>query len=342
MKKRIIGFLIAAVLVSAIAAVSLFYRRDAALPDNPVSYSGNTGANLYNRGLFVEFEGRIYFANNYDNGYIYSMNSDLTDIKKLYEDSAEYLNIDSAGKYLYYSRINYRNTHSSAQVFDFSSSGIYRLRTNGKNLARLYDDSCGTVLLAGNSLCVQLHGEDGDFDCMRMDLTGKNTVRLTSENITPVDYYRGSLFFTGTGSDHSLYETPLSSYAPSLVAQINGYMPVAAADGIYYISQADGYKLHRLSYPDYSDTVVVSERICTFNISNDGVFLFYQVDDGKQNRICSYNQITGMEQTILDGDYKNLNVTGRYLFFETFDSSAMYCYTISNGSVKRFRPTAEK
>ena len=342
MKKILSIILTCLILAGAIVGITLSLSKGKELPENPSNYAGNTAANLYNHGTFVESNGKIYFANAYDNDYIYCMDTDLQNIKKLYEDSAEYLNIDSEGQYLYYSRINYKKKEDpSGQVFSFSDSGIYRLQTNGKNLARIFENMCGTVLLAGNTICFQFFGEaDGDYDMYIMDTNGENLKRMTDYAITPVSYYQNSLYFGGTGQDHAIYQSPISFYAPDTIANVNAYQPVAASDGIYFISQSDNYSLCKLK-ADGTVSTIISERISTFNMTKDGLLLFYQVDGGKNNRLCCYNQRTGQETVIMEGDYKNLNTTGRYLFFESFDDSHLYYYEFLSGTVTTFRPYVE-
>ena len=340
MKKILIRILTILILAGAAIGIVFSLSKGKELPQNPLDYAGNTAANLYNHGKFVEFDGKIYFANAYDNDYIYCMDVDLQNIKKLYEDSAEYLNVDSTGQYLYYSRINYKKKkdEASGQIFSFSDSGIYRLQTNGKNLIRIFENMCGTVLLAGNTICFQFFGEaDGDYDMYTMTTEGENLKRMTDYAIIPVSYYKNSLYFSGVGQDHAIYQSPLAYYAPDIIADVNGYQPVATSDGIYFMSQEDNYSLCKLK-ADGTVSTIISERISTFNMSKDNSLLFYQIDGGKNNRLCCYNQRTGEETVIMEGDFKNLNTTGRYLFFESFDDSNLYYYEFLSGTVKTFRP----
>ena len=340
MKKILLSILACLILAAGIAIFAVTYFKEKEIPENPSGYVGNTAANLYNQGTFVEFDGTIYFANAYDRDYIYCMDTDLRNIRKLYEDSAEYLNIDSEGKFLYYSRINYKKDKNTGQVFSFSPYGIYRLRTTGKNLARIFDNMCGSVLLAGNTVCFQFFGEDGDYDIYTMTTEGEELKSTTNLPIIPVSYYQGSLYFSGVDGDHALYQSPLSYYSPAVLADVNGYQPVATKDGVYFLSQSDNYALCRLEQ-DGTVTTLVDERISSYNMNKDGTLLFYQVDGGKNNRLCCYNQKTGKTTEIMNGNFKNLNTTGRYLFFEDFDDSNLYYYEIATGAVKTFRPYVE-
>ena len=46
---------------------------------NPDNILGNTTGNLNNKGLFCEYNNKIYFSNPCDKGHLYVMNSDCTE-----------------------------------------------------------------------------------------------------------------------------------------------------------------------------------------------------------------------------------------------------------------------
>lgn len=56
--------------------------------------NGNSAGNLYNGGLFCESNGTVFFSNPSDNHRLYSMNPDGSDMKKLSDDTASYINAD--------------------------------------------------------------------------------------------------------------------------------------------------------------------------------------------------------------------------------------------------------
>ena len=95
--------------------------------------------------------------------------------------------------------------------------------------------------------------------------------------------------------------------------------------------------------PNNDDTAVLitNERISSYNLSVDGRTLFYQIDNGKNNRLCRYDIATEQETELLSGDFKNLNTVSHYLFFTDFAESTCYCYDISAGSLSQFMPTEE-
>lgn len=343
MNKTARRILILIIISALFAIVILFSKISSRHSENPANYTGNTAGNLYNRGLFAEDAAYIYFANPADSYRLYRMNHELEQVTRLTKDSAEYINPDAASGYLYYSRINYRlNTYGSS-AFDLSSTGIYRLSLKKGSQTRLYPDSCGIVFLAGNTLFYQTHGGDGDFDLHSLSVTKKNAteVCITTDCILPVNFYNGRLYYSGVVNDHCLYTCLPDSTSVSLFADIDCYQPIVTDAGTYFLSQKHNYALFYL--PNSSDTasLVVAERLSSYNLSADETTLFYQVDNQKSNRICRYDIATGIETTLLAGDYKNLNTVSHYLFFTDFTETLCYCYDLSADTVFSFMPAAE-
>lgn len=330
------------ILVSAILTILILLAKLASrLPENPADYAGNTGGNLYNRGLFTENDTYIYFANLADNYRLYRMDKSLENVTCIHKDSAEYLNLDAASKNLYYSRINYRQHTGGSTAFDLLSMGIYRLNLKTSGLSRLYKNTCGTVLLAGNHLLYQVHGEDGSYDFYSLSTNTKNTAAtlITTEYIMPVSFRNQHVYYAGVGVDHHLYLYSPATGSVSTFADIDCYLPLAAEGGVFFLSQAHNYALYFL--PDTSDTatLLIKDRICAYNLSPDNATLFYQIDNGRSNRLCRYDIATETETTILDGDYKNLNTVSDYLFFTDFAETLCYCYDKTTNSVFPFMPS---
>ncbi len=343
MNKKVKSVLII-ILISAILTIFiLLFKITSRLPENPADYAGNTGGNLYNRGLFTEDDTYIYFANLADNYRLYRMDKSLENVARLHTDSAEYLNLDSASKNLYYSRINYRQNTQGNNAFDLLSMGIYCLNIKSSGLSRLYGNTCGTVLLAGNHLLYQVHGDDGSYDLYALPTNKKaaKSALITTEPILPVSFRKQHVYYAGAGTDHHLYTYAPDTGSVSAFAEIDCYLPLAAEGGVFFLSQAHNYYLYFL--PDTSDnaTLLIKERICAYNLSPDGSTLFYQIDNGRSNRLCRYDISSETETTILEGDYKNLNTVSGYLFFTDFAESLCYCYDQATGNVFSFMPAEE-
>ena len=344
MNKTVKRILISVILISVIVIIILLVKLGARLPRNPESHIGNTAGNLYNHGLFAEDDSYIYFANVADNFRLYRMDYSLENVTKLCDDSVEYINVDAASDYLYYSRINYRKNTYGNTVFDILDTGVYRFKIKSGGLTRLYPDACGSVLLGGNSLYFQTYGDDGNFDLEYLftDTEKSSVKKITTDYIHPVNYQNGLLYYSGITEDHCLYSFSPENNSASRVAEIDCHMPIVTADGTYFLSLAHNYALFYLPKTSNTATALVEKRISSYNISGDERYVFYQTDGGDDNGLYCYDTITRRETLLLSGDYKNLNVASRYLFFTDFKETTCFCYDSSTGSVFGFMPSSDE
>jgi Tol biopolymer transport system component len=88
---------------------------------NTTYVNGNTAGNLYNAGLFCENNGTVFFANPDDNNRLYSMDVNGSNLKKLSNDTATYINADS--HYVYYIRDN-DNSSLDYSYFSFHNNSL--------------------------------------------------------------------------------------------------------------------------------------------------------------------------------------------------------------------------
>ena len=112
--------------------------------------TGNTSTNLLNGGLFAESGDTIYFANPYDQNSLYSMDKKLSHVKKLHDDYTSYIN--AAGRYIFYTRRNDKKGTDSQALFSFSTTGLYRINSNGQGLKQLYREPSQSLSLLGNHI----------------------------------------------------------------------------------------------------------------------------------------------------------------------------------------------
>lgn len=341
MNKRLKSILITIIVICILVIAVLLIKISSRLPENPPNHAGNTAGNIYNRGLFTADEDYIYFANLADKFRLYRATHDLEDIVCIYPDSVEYLNLDAESHFMYYSRINYRQNTNGNNVFDIFDTGVYRLQLKNEALTRLYQEACGAVLLGGNSLFYQTHGADGNFDLYTLPVhkRGEPASCLSSDYFTPACYKDGYLYYAGVTDDHSLYALLPDTKSTSRVAEIDCYQPIVTSNGTYFLSQKHDYSLFYLPNTSDTATLISNERISSYNLSSDERTLFYQVDDGKNNRLCRYDISSQKETELISGNYKNLNTVSGYLFFTNFEETICHGYDISSGRLFTFMPS---
>lgn len=300
---------------------------------------GNTAGNLYNGGYFCEIDDTIFFANPMDDGTLYSMSSDCTDVKKLSTDKVAYINADP--HYVYYTRQNYAKSSYTANVLDYHKSGVYRMNRSNNDLAVLYDGISGALCLAGNTVYYQHYDDQTAIQLYRVDIDKKNAGRVNTDAPIPAAVRNGYLYYAGVMDDTNLHALNLANDNSSVVSGENVYMPIAMNTGIYYISPHNKYRIYKLSYTGGEPQLIVDEFCSSFNITEDERIIFYQIDGGDDNRIAAKNLSTGMVSTIADGNYKQIHVTSKYVFFTDFGGAKTYAYSRTGNVLSLFRPPVD-
>lgn len=303
---------------------------------------GNTAANLLNGGLFCENDGRIYFSNPDDNGALYVMDSDMSHLKKLYNDNCTYIN--ATNHYLVYVRENHkRKIEGSEEFLNLNSTGIYRVdKKNGKNIKQLYQKPAGLTSLKGNYIYYQHYNPDEGLHFYQVKLDGSKERKISEEAVIPSSILGNTLYYNGVGEDHNIYTMNLPSGSPSLLYEGNCYYPVATGQYIYFLSLSNKYSIVRMNLDGTEPEFIVKERCSFFNLSPDEKYIYYQVDGGDNNRFCRMNLDTRKEEVIREGDFNSIHVTKDYVFFKEFSTEQFYYITSATGEIKPFSPGRKK
>lgn len=298
---------------------------------------GNTPGNLLNGGLFSVLNDAIYFSNPNDDGSLYKMDLNLSNFKKIYDDKAGYIN--SVGSYLYYVRMNYAKENNTSSVLNFNNKGIYRMKPNGSSIKMLYNDPSGIVNVYGNTVYYQHYNKSEGLSFYSVGIDGIEDKMVMDNGILPLSIQNNILYYSGVEKDHNIYTRNLSTGSNQLLYTGNTYAPIVVGNYIYFLSLDHNYAIHRINIDGSNVTQVVTSRVSTFNITSDGKYLYYQVDDGNNNGIYLLNVNTLESQVILPGNFKGLHIVGDYFFFTEFDDTNTYYIPIglSNG-ISTFNP----
>jgi len=342
MKNKIPYIILSVFFICLIAFLFVLSVFDSITKQNDGTVLGNTAGNLYNGGLFCEYNGKIYFANHNDDNSLYRMNaSDCSGIEKLHSDRVCYINADE--NYLYYSRMNHMREEGSASICTLVNTGLYRInRNNARNLHSIISRPCGLALLYGNELFYQHYEEGEGLSLHRVGTDGKNNTEFSSEALLPACVSKGLFYYSGVNKDHDLHTLNPVTGETSTVLERSTYFPIVKEEGIYFMTLGD-YAIHRYNPADGTSLKLISEPCATYNISNDGRYLYYQVDRTDDNRICVLDLDTMTSTTILAGDFSQIHVTSNYVFFTDFKETTVYAYATDNsGVLSMFNPPVEK
>ena len=336
-KKPIIGIF---VVVLIIALFLLFKNLSNKVVLSAEGLIGNTAGNLYNGGLFCEYGGRIYFSNPDDDYALYSMKTDMTDLKKLYNDYARYINVDE--NYVYYTRMNNKKTTQTQSKLVAYHTGIYRINQSGKNLKAITTDPCGSLLLYNNKAYYQTYSQLNNKQLViaRTDIDGSNTVELITDDSPVACAYEGNIYYSGRLRDQNVHEVNAEG-EDNVYMSTKAYMPIVTKEGTFYVSTLDGYKLY-LAGPDGSTEILVEKPVSWYNITEDRRYVFYSCDEKDTPAIYMLDRSTGDVEKISEGNYKWINIAGGYCFFFDYSSERAFAYDYEKKVLNFFTPSAKK
>lgn len=300
------------------------------IPMNDEFTTGNTPGNLNNGGYFCELDGRVYFANAYDNFALYSMNPDETELVKLNDGAVS--SINAAGNYLYYAQ---RTGDSDSQSGGISSavhiSGIYRSNLKGKSVLGL--DRCNIVSmqLGGNYLYYEKYDKDIGTSLTRVRIDKKENETVMEGIINPNCFVNGKIYYNGTAEDHYLHALDVSTGKDSVIWQGNIWNPIVQGDYVYYMDVGENYRLCRYNLLSGVVEVLTNDRIDMFNVYDN--YIYYQVSSADSPALKRMMTDGSFPETVREGVYQNINITSQYVYFNSFNEATPVYKTYTYGPI---------
>lgn len=295
---------------------------------------GNTSGNLLNEGLFCEYDGKIYFSNPSDEGRLYVMNGDLSHSKRLTNDTATHINV--AGKYIIYGRHNENQIQSQDNIFSQSKTGLYRTQKNGNDMKTLYNAAVGTVNLVGNTVYYQKNTSSG-FSTYQINIDKSKEDMLIEDPIFPYAMENGFLYYSSVKDNHFIYSINLQSKEKEVVAEGNFAFVTVAAGQLFFLDLDNDHALSCMDLQDKKITAILTQPVSTYNVTQNGAYLYYELDDGTNNGIYRMNLNTNKTVLLRPGNFYHINLTGDYAFFEDMDSNTTYVVShSSNKEISKF------
>lgn len=318
MKKKLVPIIAGIALIIAIAVIMILNITGKDFVYNADTVAGNTGGNLNNGGLFCEYEGKIYFANPGDKNYLYCMNSDCSEAKKLNNDSVAYINTD--GNHLYYVKNNYE-VSDVAVLFRGHLFGVYRTDMKGNNAKALYEKLTGSMVLCGNYLYYQHYDGVNDTCLYKIKINGKEDIKLSSLYLNPACAFNGNVYVSNVDGDHNVLKISNNSAATSIYYYGNTYLPILQENSLFYIDLSDKYNLKRYQLTTGTLELVSNKRVINYNVIGNKVFYIVEGDDGGLYR----SNLDGSDaELITQGAIGSVFCTSQYTFFTYYNDSTLY------------------
>ncbi len=324
-KKIIIPVTLILIVLIAVYVLNLYSER---VPENPSGTVGNTAGNLNNGGYFCESDGKVYFANAYDGGTLYCMNPDETDIKKL--NRSEVYQLNAAGDYLYY----YQKNSSSYPDFSFliRTYGLYRTNKKGRDPVCLEKVDCKNVSVADNTV-FYTKPVDGakTLQLFAVGTDKKNARQISDHLVDPSCVWGGILYYSGTEENHHLYAYDTYTGQENIIKEYDMWFPTLYGQSIYFLDLEGNYELCRYDLYDDSITVLTTDRVESFNISDN--YIYYQTVDADQPALWRMGHDGSNPELVFEGIYRDINVTSQYVYFRSYAADMPMYHTPANGMI---------
>ncbi len=323
-KKNII---IVCAVVFVLAALFTIAILTGKIPMNDPYTVGNTAGNLNNGGLFCESDGRVYFANAYDNNALYSMNADETDVVKLNSNSVA--SINAGGDYLYYYMES--GTNGKGLGFMGRTAGIYRSEKDGTHVSCLDRTFAVTMQLCGNYLYYQDYNNKTGTVLTKIKIDKSDKTEIADYVINPASYVNGLIYFNGTEDDHELYTLNTANDTITSVWPGDIWNQVFLDGYVYYMDVQNNYRLCRYNMSDDVIEVLTNDRVDFFNIYSG--YIYYQKSSKTEPALKRMYADGSNPEVVADGVYENINITSQYVYFNQYGASVPVYKTSTFGNV---------
>ena len=300
--------------------------------------NGNTAGNLYNNGSFCEYDGTIFFANANDGMKLYRMNPDGSEIEKVSDDSAAFINADE--NYIYYTRTG-DNSESQFAFLNIYTHSLCKIRRDGRGEVKVLDtDPCMYASLVGNYLYYIHYNSTEASSLYSIKNDGEE-----KQMVFPQTYFTCCtdgqyIYYNGLEDDHNVYCFDTAAKSQSLVFEGNCWMPIVEGDYVYFMDCDDSYSLARGNLKTGEKITLVDEWVDCFNVHN-GVIYFQR--NSSEPAFCSVNTDGSNYQVLKQGIYTQIHTVGDLVFFKDFSSTQFYKMSVRDGWISPFDPpVAEK
>ena len=328
--------LIIGICVAAIGGIIVYKYLDSRIYYNEDSVNGNTVGNLYGDGLFCEANGVVYFANPNDDFALYQMKPDESDVVKICDDRVYFINADE--HYIYYSR-NKNNDESAMSFLNVNISSLCRINTNGKKITILDDDICNALSLSGNTIYYYHYDTDEATTLYSVGIDGENRLQVSNSTIDPRCMVGDRLYYSGVVNDHYIYSRNITTGATSTIFSEPAYMPIVVGDYLYYMDLDDNNRIARVTLSSGEKITLSSYGTSDYNVA--GNYIYYQSIKGDPDGLYKIDLSTGEESLIVKGQYYNINVTSKKVYFYEFTSDMPYHCSLTGDRPSIFSPAIE-
>ena len=338
MSKRIRAILIFVLIIVILAVMGVFLYFSQRITMNPDGTVGNTAGNLNNGGLFCEYDGTVYFSVTQAGGGMFAMNADESNIRQLNNQLVG--NILAGGDYLYYFQTGTAASSSGSGLMQLQGIHSFnRCQLNGKNSTAITTDVVIKGQLVNNYLYL-LTSKGSSISFYKTKIDGSDHIDLVDYVIDPACAENGTIYYSGTDTNHYLYTLNTANDASNVYWRGNVWYPIKQGDYVYYMDVENNYRLCRYSFSQNVIEVLTQDRVDCFNVGSG--YIYYQKNSTSNPQLICMSVDGSYPFTLAYGNYTNINMTSRYVYFQAFDdTNTLYHAPLGSSTYSVFMPIAK-
>lgn len=340
--KKALPIIVILLIVLGIAGLVFYQYQDSKVQMNTGYVNGNTAGNLYNAGLFCENNGTVFFSNPDDNGKLYSMDADGSNLTKLCNDTAMYINADS--NYVYYVRDNTATFQSSTNggpsfpYFSYNNNSLCRIDRAGGKCTILDEDPCIYASLIGNYIYYLHYDNETATTLYKIKIDGTEKTKLSDTYVFTCSTDGQYFFYNGMQYDGYIYRYDTATDSSVMIYPHNTYKPTVTADGnAYYLDVDRNNALVHVDIASDNPVTLTNDSVDLYNVY--GSTIFYQNYDKDGSKLCCVQNDGSNYKVLAQGNYSNINVTSYYTYFTDFRTgNILYTSTSNPDALYAFHP----
>ncbi|MBQ6814705.1 MAG: DUF5050 domain-containing protein [Lachnospiraceae bacterium] len=310
MKKKVIKISIGVAILAAIVAMMVIMTINNRFRYNEEGAVANTAGNLYNGGLFCEYEGYIYFSNSDDNNSLYRMKSDGTEPEKLHNDSVSYIQV--INDYIYYVKANKVSADVTLRGQPY---GIYRLEIGEEISESVYNGIVESMTMCGNYIYFQAYDDNDLIQLKKVKVDGEEEKVISKGDFRLIAVSGKNIYFTDTETSNNLKRLETDTDRIATVYEGNYYMPTLTKEYMYYIDLGEDMKLKRISLTNNQVETMDDGRCINYNVSESENVIYYQLENKDDHKLCRMNLDSSNKVVVTEGDCCNIHITKNYTYF---------------------------
>lgn len=334
---KIKKLIIPGILVLCIALLAMYQHHINRTIWNDSYVNGNTASNLYNSGLFCEHNGTVYFSNPNDNHSLYSMTIDGNNVTKLCDDIVSFINADD--NYVYFVRNNLSGNGEKFSFLHLNSNSLCRYDLKTGKIKVLDDAPSLYASLVGNYVYYIHYDKESASSLYQVKIDGSEKKQIDKNPYFTCSANGPYLYYNGLESDHNIYQMDTSTGTSNLLYEGNFWMPVVNNSNIFFMDCDANYALASLNLTAEKHALLTNDRIDCFNVYGDYIY-FQRNGENGDAALCRMKTDGSDYQVIQTGNYTNINVTSRYVYFNEFgnDDVVFQMPTGKDTTVEVFTP----